>query len=906
MLCRRMDERTTTANLERRLTESETRHRLLIESWAQAEWETDHDGVVVVDSPSWRAYTGQTLDEWLGHGWLNAIHTDDRAFAERQWEEAIAARGLVNAEFRLRAPDGGWRWTNVRAAPVLDAGGRIEKWAGINIDIDARKRTEAALRESEKKYRTLFETMSQGFAECEMVRDAEGRALDVRYIELNPSWARLTGLPVSDVRGRTAREVVPGLEDWWIEMYDRVVTSGTPERIEHEAAPLGRCFEVQVYPGSGNRFSVLYDDITERKRAEATLRMSEEKQSFLLQLSDALRPLRDPGKVRAQACRLLGEHLAASRVYYVEYQPEQGYGIVADDYLVPGLPSLAGHYPFEAFRSTYQRIGHGRTWIVPDVSVARDLPEAERDFYAAQGVVAWMNVPLAKAGVLEAALCVVQTGTRDWTTSEISLAEETAERLWAAIQRGRSEAELSESEERFRQFATAASTALWIRNAETLKMEYVSRAIEPIYGALPDTFLNGVEVWASAIVPDDRASALGHLERARQGEAVVHEFRIQRLSDGAFRWIRNTDFPLFDADGRVQRIGGIAEDMTEAKLAVEHQSVLLAELQHRVRNIMGMIRSMANRTASGALAIEDYRSLLEGRLLALARVQALLTREANAGGSLRGIIESEVAVQAHQGEQFTLSGPDIKLSPKAVEVLTLAFHELATNALKYGAFSVPDGHLTVRWTPIEKRGVPWLALDWIEEGAPPRPPSTRRGFGSELIEARIPYELGGRGKITIGPEGARCHLEFPLKDGESILETDAPQPATIFGGTLDMAGAPDLTGRMVLIVEDDYYMAHDTAKALRGAGATVLGPCPNLDATQDLLEDEVPTHAVLDLNLGGGGPNCEIARMLMARGVHFIFLTGYDPNVIPKDMEGVVRLQKPLPFRAIIEAVAQL
>ncbi|WP_395396090.1 HWE histidine kinase domain-containing protein (plasmid) [Novosphingobium sp. BL-8A] len=108
----------------------------------------------------------------------------------------------------------------------------------------------------------------------------------------------------------------------------------------------------------------------------------------------------------------------------------------------------------------------------------------------------------------------------------------------------------------------------------------------------------------------------------------------------------------------MQRIGGIFEDVTEAKLAVEHQGVLLAKLQHRVRNIMAMIRSMDLRTADGATDVEDYRSLLEGRLMALARVQVLLTRAANAGGSLRDIIASDVSAQAHEDDQFELNGPD--------------------------------------------------------------------------------------------------------------------------------------------------------------------------------------------------------------------------------------------------------
>ncbi|MFC7663435.1 PAS domain-containing sensor histidine kinase [Methylorubrum suomiense] len=141
---------------EQALRTSEARHRLLIRGWAQAEWETDAEGVVVADSPSWRAYTGQTLTEWLGYGWLDAIHPDDRVHAERQWREAVAARDLMDAEFRLRAPDGTWRWTNVRAAPVVNASGRVEKWAGVNIDIDARKQAEIALRESEELRRVAI------------------------------------------------------------------------------------------------------------------------------------------------------------------------------------------------------------------------------------------------------------------------------------------------------------------------------------------------------------------------------------------------------------------------------------------------------------------------------------------------------------------------------------------------------------------------------------------------------------------------------------------------------------------------------------------------------------------------------------------------------------------------------
>jgi PAS domain S-box-containing protein len=183
-------EATDRRRAEARLRESEARHRLLIESWAQAVWETDANGVVIADSPSWRAYTGQTLKEWLGSGWLDAVHPDNRASAERQWREAVPAHGPFDAEYRLRAPGGGWRWTNVRAAPVLDAEGHVEKWVGMNIDIDARKRAEAALRESEARLQVVVSELQhrtrnllavvRSIARRSLALSPERQAFDVR------------------------------------------------------------------------------------------------------------------------------------------------------------------------------------------------------------------------------------------------------------------------------------------------------------------------------------------------------------------------------------------------------------------------------------------------------------------------------------------------------------------------------------------------------------------------------------------------------------------------------------------------------------------------------------------------------------------------------------------------------
>lgn len=339
---------------------------------------------------------------------------------------------------------------------------------------------------------------------------------------------------------------------------------------------------------------------------------------------------------------------------------------------------------------------------------------------------------------------------------------------------------LRESEERLRQFGEASSDLLWIRDAETLAFEYLSPAFERLYGVRREQVLeaNNVEAWLQLIHPDHRHDAVETLRRLREGIPDTFEFRIIR-PDGSVRWLHDTDFPVRDEHGRVVRIAGIAQDVTERKRALEMQRTLVAELQHRVRNILAITRSIIRRTLAGKEDVDDFVRHLEGRIDAMARTQALLTRSPGSPVDLEEIIRDEMLAQAAREPKFSLSGPRIELHAQAAEVLTLALHELATNSVKYGALADGHGRIRINWTRERADGEERLRLTWSEGGVD-MPASTQRdGFGTELITRRVPYELGGRSELKLDRSGVTAVIEFPLKEADSILQ---PRSAALMEG----------------------------------------------------------------------------------------------------------------------------
>jgi PAS domain S-box-containing protein len=322
------------------------------------------------------------------------------------------------------------------------------------------------------------------------------------------------------------------------------------------------------------------------------------------------------------------------------------------------------------------------------------------------------------------------------------------------------------SEDLFRQFGEASPDVLWIRDVVSQRWEYLSRAFDEVFGASRDQALAGHETfgWSELIVREDREAVLTRIADVREGKGTIYEFRIRRPADGAIRWIRASDFPMRDAQGNIRRIGGIGRDITGHRSEGSYDRLLLADLQHRVRNTLAKVRSIIRRSAETSKNMEDFAIHLEGRIDAFARVQAAMIRDPVAGFDLHELIsENLCACAAREGEQFSMDGPLVRLKPKVAEVLGLTLHELATNAVKYGAFTRERGHIRVSWGLQRRDGRDWLMLDWKETGmrGEPAQPS-HEGFGAMVLEQTLPYDLDARVSRMFEADGFRCTIEFPM------------------------------------------------------------------------------------------------------------------------------------------------
>jgi light-regulated signal transduction histidine kinase (bacteriophytochrome) len=337
----------------------------------------------------------------------------------------------------------------------------------------------------------------------------------------------------------------------------------------------------------------------------------------------------------------------------------------------------------------------------------------------------------------------------------------------------------------------------------------------------------------------------------------------------------------------------------ERHRAHEKQELLIAELNHRVRNILSVIRGLLSQTRGSAGSVEEFIGTLESRVHALARAHDQITADRWSPARLYDLIEVEAgAYLGERRDRVKLTGPNILLTPSAFTVMALVIHELLTNAAKYGALS-DGGVVSIDWH-VDDDGS--LLVHWIENGGPAVVAPTRRGFGSTVIERSIPYDLGGKAEVAYRLAGVEAHFCIPSTYVASVLPDIVHKERA---QALPDATPELLKGRTVLLVEDNMIIAMDGEDALRDLGAEVM-TAASINRAREAIARHKVDLAVLDFNLGNE-TSLPIADLLTERGVSFIFATGYGDGLeLPARYSHVTLLKKPYSGATLAQVIAPL
>lgn len=334
----------------------------------------------------------------------------------------------------------------------------------------------------------------------------------------------------------------------------------------------------------------------------------------------------------------------------------------------------------------------------------------------------------------------------------------------------------------------------------------------------------------------------------------------------------------------------------ERQRAHEKQELLIAELNHRVRNILSLIRGLLSQTRDSARSVDEFIGTLESRIHALARAHDQITADRWSPARLYDLIEVEAgAYLAERSDRVRLSGPNVLLTPGCFTVMALVIHEMLTNAAKYGALS-DNGSVAIDWR-VDEDGS--LLLDWTECGGPAVVAPTRRGFGSTVIERSIPYDLGGHAEIHYRLAGLEAQFCIPSRHVVSVLPDRAagerPKAAAVQAGLLK--------GKRVLLVEDNMIIAMDGEDALRDLGGEVMTAASVGRALEAIALHPVDL-AVLDFNLGQE-TSLPVADRLVERGIPFLFATGYGDGLeLPARFQAMTLVKKPYSGATLAQALA--
>ncbi|WP_224405635.1 PAS domain-containing protein [Afifella sp. IM 167] len=459
---------------------------------------------------------------------------------------------------------------------------------------------------------------------------------------------------------------------------------------------------------------------------------------------------------------------------------------------------------------------------------------------------------------------------------------------------------LADAEERYRLSIRAVTGLVYEQDLAT-DIVHTNEGFDGLIGAPGPQGADLLEWWTARIHPEDRPAILEIRRELKAGERESFEATFRaRHEDG--RWIDVWDrgYVTFDRDGEPRRLFGFASDISELIDVQRRQTALLAELDHRVKNMLANISAIAAQSRSGTHTVESYIRTLRGRIDTLAQSHELLSRSGWVGAGLRTLVNRIVEPYSSSAAgKVEIDGPEILLEPRLVQSIGLILHELASNAARHGALASEGGRVEITWSNADGQ----LDFAWSESGAAP---GERRpdGFGMFVIRAMLRTELKGEPQLVFSSDGMSCRFTLPLPQ-------EKPAAKTRSGERRPAASAPELeeapaaylpaSGRGVLIVEDSPLLSSIMQEAVEAAGWPVVGIAGEVAEARRMVAEETFGVALLDLNLGDEIADA-VARDLKEKGVPYLIASAHRPSdFLEADLADAPFLPKPIDQRALVE-----
>jgi PAS domain S-box-containing protein len=423
--------------------------------------------------------------------------------------------------------------------------------------------------------------------------------------------------------------------------------------------------------------------------------------------------------------------------------------------------AVDGHSPWKAGERNPEPI------CIDDIDKS-DMSDDLRAAIRNEGIRALAFIPITANGATVGKFMTYYDSPRAFDHETIELAVTVARQLGFSLERAQSETSRRiaqeaqrESEERLRAVFNSSAVGVAVLTPD-------ARFIEANDAFTEITGYTGEELRtldsADLTHPDDCASMRAHLEELLTGRrsSFVIEKRYRR-KDGSAIWVQNSVSLTHDDTGQPLHLVKLVQNITERKTAEKRQRLLVDELNHRVKNTLATVQSFAVQTLRSAPTVAEGRKAFEARLIALSKTHDVLTRQHWEGADLCEVVEQAIAAYRAPGQpRFRVSGSGLMLQPKAALALSLALHELATNAVKYGALSTQAGTIDIEWqvTRHPKR----FHLRWAETGGPKVEPPERRGFGSRLVERGLSQDIAGDVRLDFTIDGVMCSVDAPLHE----------------------------------------------------------------------------------------------------------------------------------------------